>query len=879
MPSPPRKPADPLLDALEALALPAPAAGSAGAQERGPDRYAWRLSPRGGSLQVDVLACRETPRGWREGERIPLRDLPGTGDLPGASEARALEALRVWSRRPEGLPFALLAALEGHPRLSWAPASGGAGDRVALARELAVLVVRGTPQGWRLALSLRPEEAPVRLRREGDRLLFTASGPVHRALDRLLGEGRTVQEGHAPRLAALLAKLQPHIPLLTDLAPAPAPQEAPPDRSLRLWLKGGGERLDLRGFIQSAPGLPWQVPGEGPALAVAGPPRARRFWRRDLAFELRRAAQVEALLPPSARPLGEPFAWRLEGREAVATFLAGLRDLGSRIRLEGIPGFVPDLPRMPRIAVGVRETPAGLELRGTLGDHPIERLLPQLRLASRFLWLESGAVLDLASLEGLRRAAAWGEAGPGCVRLPAGARPALAGLEAEPDPEVPQEPPPGFQGRLRPYQLEGFRWMARLLGAGLGACLADDMGLGKTVQTAALLVHRADQGPALVVAPTSVGPNWRTELGRFAPGLRVRLLQEGNRVETLGLARPGDVIVASYGLLSEKGLQDVAWGTVVLDEAHAIKNPETRRAQACRLLQARGRLALTGTPVENHPGELASLLGWLLPDLEARFLGAPDAETLRLLAAPFLLRRRKADVLKELPPRTDLTVRVELDEAEAAFHRELLERCRSEALAGSTLNVLAALMKLRRACAHPALVEPAYAGPGAKVDLLLDRLATLREEGHRSLVFSQFTDLLDLVQKRLTEAGVSWVRLDGSMPAKARQRAVEAFQKGEAGVFLLSLRAGGTGLNLTAADDVFHLDPWWNPAVEDQASDRAHRMGRTRPVTVHRLVATGTVEERVLALHEAKRAMVEQLLEGREEAAPLDRETLLGLLG
>jgi SNF2 family DNA or RNA helicase len=224
-------------------------------------------------------------------------------------------------------------------------------------------------------------------------------------------------------------------------------------------------------------------------------------------------------------------------------------------------------------------------------------------------------------------------------------------------------------------------------------------------------------------------------------------------------------------------------------------------------------------------------------------------------------------------------VLVDLDDAETAFHRDLLDRWRAEALAGGTLHILAALMKLRRACAHPVLVDPAYRGPGAKVDLLLDRLETLKEEGHRSLVFSQFTDLLDLVQGRLLRAGITFRRLDGTMSAKARQREVEAFQAGKTDVFLLSLRAGGTGLNLTAADDVFHLDPWWNPAVENQASDRAHRMGRTRPVTVHRLIAAGTVEERVLALHERKRAMIENLLEGREQAATLDRETLENLLG
>jgi len=879
MPSDPR----PLLDALEALPLPAPPKGREERGPRGQDRFAWHLAPKGRSLHIDVLTCRDIPRGWHEVDRIPHGYLPALGDDDwdelGAGERTALEALRAWNRKPEGLPFPLLAALEGHTRLSWAAGPGYAGTRVALARELSVLQVEEIREGWRLSLAPRPGPEPVRLRLEGDRLLFTGFSPAHRALDALLGEGRTVVRDQGPRLARVLARLLPSLPLLTDLAPEPAPPEGRPDRRLHLWLKGGGERLDLRCCLPPAEGLPWQRPGEGPALAVAGDPQARRIWRRDRAFELQRVEQLRARLPASAKPLPDPLAWRLEGRETVAGFLAALRDLGPKVRLVGIPGLVPSLPRPPELSLRVQTTARGLAVRGTLDGEPLETLLPALRQASRFLALKDGRLLDLAGLLGLRQLAAWGQSHHGAVEVPAAARPILAGLGACALAPAPEAPPRGFRGDLRAYQLEGYRWMARLLDAGLGACLADDMGLGKTVQTAALLALRRDRGPALVVAPTSVAFNWRAELARFTPDLRVRLLSEGDRAETLTSAGPGDVLVASYGLLSQAGLQAVAWGTVVLDEAHAIKNAGTQRAQASRLLRAAGRVALTGTPVENHPGELASLLGWLLPELEDRFRNAADTETLKLLAAPFLLRRRKAEVLTELPPRTDVTVRIELDAAETAFHRSLLARCRAEALAGGTLHLLAALMKLRRACAHPALVDPDYPGPGAKLDLLLDRLGTLREEGHRSLVFSQFTDLLDLVQARLVAGGIPFCRLDGSMPARVRQRAVETFQAGEAGVFLLSLRAGGTGLNLTAADDVFHLDPWWNPAVEDQASDRAHRMGRTRPVTVHRLVAAGTVEERVLALHQAKRAMVENLLEGREQAVNLDRETLLGLLG
>jgi superfamily II DNA or RNA helicase len=874
----------PLLEALEALPLPEPPKARAARGDRGPDRFAWHLAPKGNALHVDVLTCREIPRGWHELDRLPHGYLPAPGEDEwaelGAGERAALEALQVWNRKPGSPLFPLLSALEGHTRVSWAPGPGYTGTRVALAREICALVVQKHTDGWRLSLSRRPEAGPVALRLEGDRLLFTGFTPLHRALDALLGEGARLAADQGPRLARVLARLLPHLPLLTDLEPEPLPPETPPDRRLGLWLKGGGERLNLRAFTAPAPGVPWQAPGSGPAAVVAGDPQARVLRRRDLLLEARRLDQVKAILPGSARPLPEPLSWRIEDREAVAAFLAGLRDLGTALRLEGVPGLLPRLPHRPDLALALRETPKGLEVAGTLDGRPLAPLLADLRGASRFLHPGDGSILDLSGLPGLRHLAAWGQPSGEAVRVPAAARPVLAALGACAPAAVPEAPPAAFQGTLRAYQTEGFRWMAALLDAGLGACLADDMGLGKTVQTAALLAHRASRGAALVIAPTSVAANWRAELARFAPSLRVRLLAEADRAATLEACGPGDVVVASYGLLlsEAEALERVPWDTVVLDEAHAIKNAETQRAQASRRLRTAGRLALTGTPVENHPGELAALMGWLLPGLEARFRGAPDGETLKLMAAPFLLRRRKAEVLKELPPRTDLTVRVELDEAERTFHQDLLARCRAEALAGGVMNVLAALMKLRRACAHPSLAEAGYRGPGAKADLLLERLAILKEEGHRCLVFCQFTDFLDLLEPRLDQAGLVFVRLDGGMPAKARQRSVDTFQSGGADVFLLSLRAGGTGLNLTAADDVFHLDPWWNPAVEDQASDRAHRMGRTRPVTVHRLVAAGTVEERVLALHAAKRAMVEDLLEGREQALPLDRTTLEALL-
>ncbi len=464
-------PSDPcsLLDALEALVLPAPPKAQGDRGERGLDRFAWHLAPKGHApygpkglaLHVDVLACREIPRGWHEVDRIPHGYLPSPGDEDwaelGAGERAALEALRAWNRKPEGSFFPLLAALEGHTRLSWAQGPGYSGTRVALARELCVLLVQETPQGWTLRLSQRPGSESVRLRLEGDRLLFTGFTPVHRALDALLGEGQTVTRDQGSRLAKLLGRLLPSLPLLTDLDPDPLPSVSHPDRSLGLWLKGGGERLDLRCFLGVAPGLPWQQPGAGPTRAVAGDPLARTLRRRDLAFESRRVEQVRSHLPASAKPLPEPLAWRIEGRDHVAACLADLRDLGPKVRLEGIPGLLPRLPRRPELLLEARETRKGLDVRGTLDGKPLARLLLELRRTSRFLHLEDGGLLDLSGLLGLRQLAAWGAVSGEGLRLPSAARPVLAGLgvlQSEPGPET---APAGFQGALRPYQLEGFR--------------------------------------------------------------------------------------------------------------------------------------------------------------------------------------------------------------------------------------------------------------------------------------------------------------------------------------------------------------------------------------------------------------------------------------
>ncbi len=458
--------------------------------------------------------------------------------------------------------------------------------------------------------------------------------------------------------------------------------------------------------------------------------------------------------------------------------------------------------------------------------------------------------------------------------------------------------PRGFQATLRDYQREGYTWLSRLARAGLGACLADDMGLGKTVQALALLCQRARLGPAMVVCPTSVVHNWAAETERFTSVLRVHVLADHeDRAQLLRALRSRDLVLCSYGLLSSvtDTLAEVEFSTVVFDEAHALKNQETKRAAAARLVRAEHRLALTGTPVENHLGELWSLFQVILPGLlgsRARFddaFAAPIAAgnrerstQLRALLRPFLLRRTKAQVLDELPPRSDITIHVEPHPKERAFY-EALRRRAVERVANADpkkvrFAVLAELTRLRQAAIDPRLVDEAKGPKGAKLDVLMERLEQLRDEGHRALVFTQFLGSMALVRERLQAAGIEYLDLDGSTPAAERARRIDAFQAGEGDVFVLSLRAGGVGVNLTGADYVFHLDPWWNPAVEDQATDRAHRIGQQRPVTVYRLVSEGTIEDKVMALHETKRQLADDVLTGHERAAIPNLDALRELL-
>ncbi len=454
----------------------------------------------------------------------------------------------------------------------------------------------------------------------------------------------------------------------------------------------------------------------------------------------------------------------------------------------------------------------------------------------------------------------------------------------------PAKAPLGFQGELRDYQKDGLGWLLFLEKFYFGGCLADDMGLGKTIQVLALLAGRhrrgardAERRPSLVVAPKSLVYNWQLEAERFAPNLSVCDYTGTDRKLRDDDFSAYDVIITTYGTLRKDAvvLGEQPWDYVILDEAQAIKNPSSQSAKASRVLQSRHRLALSGTPVENHLGELWSIFEFLNPGMLGRSeslkrlsRGSTDdqewIDSLRRGLAPFLLRRTKAEVLPQLPQKTEQHLYCELPPAQRKQYNQVRDHYRAtldktiadKGLAKAKIHVLEALLRLRQVACHPGLVDKKQKSkPSAKLDLLVEQLTEIIDEGHKALIFSQFTSMLDLVKPRLAKAGITYEYLDGK--TRDRQARVERFQNDDSvQAFLISLKAGGSGLNLTAADYVFVLDPWWNPAVEAQAVDRAHRIGQERPVFAYRLIARDTVEEKIMELQARKSDLASAIISG-----------------
>jgi superfamily II DNA or RNA helicase len=470
------------------------------------------------------------------------------------------------------------------------------------------------------------------------------------------------------------------------------------------------------------------------------------------------------------------------------------------------------------------------------------------------------------------------------------------------------EPPAQLNAELRPYQQQGLNWLMFLQRFGFGGILADDMGLGKTLQTLALLLHLKDSGqlnkPALLVCPTSLTSNWLHEATRFTPDLRVCLIHGSKRKASFEQIMDNDLVVTTYPLLPRdiKLYSDFSFSLLILDEAQLIKNPGTRISSDVRVIKCDTRLCLSGTPLENHLGELWALMDFALPGLlggrksfnkQYRFpieeQGDRDRQTeLARRIAPFMLRRSKSDVAQDLPPKTEILQYVELEGKQRALYegirismeKRIRDLIAQKGMARSHIEFLDALLKLRQACIDPRLVKlekAADINESAKLNWLSENIPLLLEEGRNILLFSQFTEVLALIELDLITQNIAYAKLTGQ--TRNRQHVIDQFQQGEVRVFLVSLKAGGSGLNLTAADVVIHVDPWWNPAVENQATDRAYRIGQDKPVFVYKLVAADTIEERIQLLQQQKQALADSLFsDAGAVGMPVDKDALLGLL-
>ncbi|MHC3400412.1 SNF2-related protein [Aeromonas veronii] len=654
--------------------------------------------------------------------------------------------------------------------------------------------------------------------------------------------------------------------------------------------------------------LPPQPLGKGEAIVRQGI-KAYHYWQRDLAAE-----KGQAQLLRNQLPIGLPGSeWLLQGEQALALVnaLPELVDAGVVIHWHQDSARLKSLDEAA-LSLRIERRQDWFQVEGALAldEHQIldlRLILRQMTPGQRTVQLDEktslmlsdklverltmlGAMLDeeqrinnklaypltrLLSVITTEGDAAW------------------QSLQQEWQQEV--DCPDELLTSLRDYQKEGVRWMVTLAHHGFGACLADDMGLGKTLQALIVLRMRQHLGPALVVVPKSVVTNWQEEVTRFAPELDVVVFE--NPAEREGMireAKAGQVILINYGMLGSlaEALKSRRWSSMVLDEAQQIKNAGTQRAKLLFQLDGDFRLALSGTPIENHLGELWSLFTFINPGLlgslgefKRRFGKAvKDPQHMALLRAvisPFILRRLKQQVLTELPDKTEIIHHISLSPEERqlyeATRREVVQQVQS-ADGRALMHVLSGLTRLRRLCCSPELVMPEWSQTSSKLDEAMALLEEAIDGGHRVLVFSQFVDLLSLLRARIEQKSWDYCYLDGGCSAKSRQDSILRFRHEEVPLFLISLKAGGTGLNLTQADTVLHLDPWWNPAVEDQASDRAHRMGQTQPVTVYRLVCEQTVEEKIVALHDEKRALADGLLSGQSEVRGLDVESLRALL-
>jgi superfamily II DNA or RNA helicase len=897
-------------------------------------RVAWYVDMTQGALAKPALEHFDPGNGWTRGRRV---DADGLCDMIADLPPEDAAVLRAATDTPGGrrLGPEALEALVGHPRVY-----NGARGRLPVEVARGECRIETRDEHGHLIVLVEPAaaEAGVNVVVDSEsRLRVVRVSPVMAQLIALLPAGMRVPQAHAHELYPLLGQLSCHVPVACERLSAHQHVVANATPCLRISAEFGAfcVELGVRPFGEKGRFFPGGVGRAGLLIHESGRLlSATRDLDREVELgqallrdcpTLRDWVEVEAETQGTDPALLEP-RW-IVGEDALFTLLDELREAPTHVELEwqnqrplSARGRVTlaQLRGKLRPVKGWYLATGGLSFDGT--DFDLSQLIEQpFTKSGRFIRLPDGGFAEVEkrarrSLSALRNAAL-GPHKSGGVKLSAlafdalkvladtgwlGAEHANAWLlRVNAVKEQTPAPPAGLEAELRPYQLEGYRFLWRSSELELGACLADDMGLGKTLQAAALLLHRKAGGTALVVAPTSVGHNWLAELARFAPGLRAQEYIGKDRARWLADEAPVDVLVTSYSILQQdiETLAGVAWNTVILDEAQFIKNPHSARAKAAFRLQAKSRVVLTGTPVENHLGDLWSIFRFLNPELLGsykhffhRYLRPIERdqdlerrEQLKRLVHPFLLRRTKQQVLTDLPPLTVVRHDIELSHDEtlryALLRKQIHEKLRTaHGKREHKLQVLAEITRLRRFCCHPRLVFPDAGHTASKLETFLELVEELRVNGHRALVFSQYVDFLTLVRERLDEQAISYQYLDGSTPRRQRQASVAAFQRGESELFLLSLKAGGFGLNLVAADYVIQLDPWWNPAVAAQASDRAHRIGQTRPVTVYRLVTKDTIEERIEQLQIGKRALARDVLEGSEAGSKLNLDQLQDLL-
>jgi SNF2 family DNA or RNA helicase len=898
-------------------------------------RICWLVHPQ--SLTVEIMQQTINKNGkWSKGRAIALRRIYKKEVDLSFFSAQDLETIKHVKRvqyswqgysRYELDNEKAVFSLIGHPHVYHADNKE---VKLELIKGEVELQIHNNPDGYQVTLSPFPNDKSVMLEQDSmQRFRVIAVSKKLYEISQIISEqGITIPPQAKDKLINLVKNADPDIQISTDFDDGSTP-EMPPVSSCCMQLLPLKEGLKCsvwtRPFGDQGP---YCIPGEGKKHIVATIENNEEQQRvktiRDLKAEI---DQRNTLLDFCKMLEPDENEWVLETPEECLETLSTLEDFQRKndLRVEWPQGQtyrVSHTATSKQLVFTIKSNQQWFEYDGEVQldnkkSIELKTLLELFETSNgRFIEVNKGEFIALSQefkkqLDYLKSVSEKGKV----FHLNAGA---LIDMADEADAQTDQawqdhlkklsamkrhrpKLPTTLSAELRDYQLEGFNYLSRLNHWGVGACLADDMGLGKTVQAIALLLSQAKKGPALVVAPTSVCFNWENEFEKFSPSLNIHVLQTQERAETIDKIKKNDVLVCSYGLLiqMQEELVKKQWNLVVLDEAQAIKNPHTKRWKAAASLNANGRIALSGTPIENHLGELWSIFRFLNPGLlgSAKYFQDKFAtpiersndlqakHELKNIVSPYLLRRLKSDVLKELPSKTEQTILIQPSEDEIAFYDAVRTKA-LENIANTSANkagtkrftILAEITRLRQACCHSSLVESKLTIENSKITTFLRLVRNLKENNHKALVFSQFVRYLAIIQNILQKENITYQYIDGKTSPPNRKKAVTQFQSGEGDVFLLSLKAGGTGLNLTAADYVIHLDPWWNPAVEDQASDRAHRIGQERPVTIYRLVMQNSIEEKILGMHESKRDLADGLLSEGDVSAKISEKDLIAII-